>query len=180
MADLTIDERRRRLARLLVGFGANVQPGQTVMVGGDIDDRELVRAAANECYLAGARFVELNYFDLHIKRARIEFGGDDSIGYATTWSYEQARAAAAEKWAIISLSGGTDPSILAGLDPDRLGKDNSPVNTEWLKAVSEQLVNWTVGPSPSPVWAARRASRHGAGCGAGAAVGRGRARLPAG
>ena len=153
MADLTIDERRRRLARLLVGFGANVQPGQTVMVGGDIDDRELVRAVANECYLAGARFVELNYFDLHLKRARIEFGGDDSIGYATTWSYEHARAAAAEKWAIISLSGGTDPSILAGLDPDRLGRDNSPVNTEWLKAVSEQLVNWTVGPSPSPVWA---------------------------
>jgi len=87
MADLTIAERRRRLARLLVGFGANVQPGQTVMVGGDVDDRELVRAVANECYLAGARFVELNYFDLHVKRARIEFGGDDSIGYATTWSY---------------------------------------------------------------------------------------------
>jgi aminopeptidase len=153
MAGLTIDERRRRLARLLVGFGANVQPGQTVMVGGDIDDRELVRAVANECYLAGAKFVELNYFDLHLKRARIEFGGDDSIGYATTWSYEQARAAAAECWAIISLSGGTDPSILAGLDPGRLGRDNSPVNTEWLKAVSERLVNWRSG-WPSPVWAA--------------------------
>ncbi len=153
MADLTIAERRRRLARLLVGFGANVQPGQTVMVGGDVNDHDLVRAVANECYLAGARFVELNYYDLFLKRARVEFGGDDSIGFATTWSYDQARAAAAEKWAIISLSGGTDPSILAGLDPDRLGRDNSPVNTEWLKAVSEQLVNWTVGPSPSPVWA---------------------------
>ena len=180
MAGLTIDERRRRLARLLVGFGANVQPGQTVMVGGDIDDRELVRAVANECYLAGARFVELNYFDLHLKRARIEFGGDDSIGYATTWSYEQARAAAAERWAIISLSGGTDPSILAGLDPDRLGRDNSPVNTEWLKAVSEQLVNWTVGPSPIAGLGGGRASRHGAGRSAGAALGGGRARLPAG
>ena len=116
----------------------------------------------------------------YLKRARIEFGGDDSIGYATTWSYEQARAAAAERWAIISLSGGTDPSILAGLDPDRLGRDNSPVNTEWLKAISERLVNWTVGPSPIAVWAAVVHPEHGAGCSAGAALVGGRARLPAG
>src|SRR6476661_4387147 len=44
-------------------------------------------------------------------------------------------------------------SIRIEAGQDRLGRDNSPVNTEWLKAVSEQLVNWTVGPSPSPVWA---------------------------
>ncbi|MDX6496557.1 MAG: hypothetical protein QOE17_2543, partial [Gaiellales bacterium] len=45
MADLR-DDLRARLADLLVGFGANVQPGQIVIVAGDLDDLALMRAVA--------------------------------------------------------------------------------------------------------------------------------------
>ena len=34
MADLTTEQRLDRLAQLLVGFGANVQPGQIAIVSG--------------------------------------------------------------------------------------------------------------------------------------------------
>jgi aminopeptidase len=154
VADLTAADRTQRLARLLVGFGANVQPGQIALVAGDIDDRALMRAVAVECYRAGARGVEVSYIDPYLKRSRILHGGDGSIGYAPGWEFDRARAARAERCASISLTGGTDPAVLAGLDPDRLGRDRSPVGKEWLKSITERAVNWTIGPSPSPAWAA--------------------------
>ena len=153
MADLSVDERRDRLARLLVGFGANVQPGQILLASGKIDDLELLRAIAVEGYRAGAVWVDVAYVDPYLKRARIQFGGDDSIGYAPTWEFGRARAAREARVAAIDLSGGSDPAVLAGLDPDRLGRDNSPVVLEWMKAITERAINWTVGPSPTPAWA---------------------------
>jgi aminopeptidase len=147
-------DRGRRLAELLVRFGANVQDGQVVLLNGDLEDRELVREAAAECYRAGARHVEVDYVDPHLQRSRVVNGGDDAIGFAPPWAYDRVGAVAEARCATISLVGGTDPSVLAGVDPDRLGRDRSPVGKEWLKAVAERALNWTVGPAPSARWAA--------------------------
>jgi aminopeptidase len=147
-------DRGRRLAELLVRFGANVQPGQVVLVGGDIADRELIREVTAECYRAGARHVEVDYVDPYLQRSRVLHGRDDAIGFAPPWEFDRVAAAAEEGCAAISLSGGTDPSVLAGLDPDRLGRDRSPLGTEWLKAIAARALNWTIGPAPSARWAA--------------------------
>ena len=115
-----------------------------------------MRAVADECYRAGARFVEIKYFDLHVKRARILYGGDDSIGYATELVVRAARAAAAEQVGDHQPVG-RHRSVGAGRPrpgPARPQTTTRPVNAEWLKAISERSVNWTVGPSPTPVWAA--------------------------
>ncbi|MDX6548257.1 MAG: aminopeptidase [Gaiellales bacterium] len=153
MADLR-DAQRGRLAELMVSFGANVQPGQVVIVSGEIDDRELMRVIAARCYTAGALHVEVEYFDPYLKRARILYGGDGSIAYASSWEIERAREVGEQRCANIHMVGGSDPAVLEGLDPDRLGRDRSPVAKEWLKAITERTVNWSIGPSPTPVWAA--------------------------
>jgi aminopeptidase len=154
VAAVSVGDRGRRLAELMVRFGANVQPGQVVMVSGDIEDRELLREVTAECYRAGARHVELVYFDPYLQRSRVQFGGDDAIGFAPPWEFSRVKAFTEAQGATVSLIGGTEPSVLAGLDPDRLGRDRSPVGREWLKAVSSRAMNWTIGPAPSPRWAA--------------------------
>ncbi len=58
-----------RFADLLVGFGANVQPGQIVAVSGELGKEEVVRALAASAYRHGAKFVDATYFDMHVKRA---------------------------------------------------------------------------------------------------------------
>jgi aminopeptidase len=151
VADLR-DDLRARLADLLVGFGANVQPGQIVIVSGDLDDRALMRAVAASCYRAGALDVEMEYSDPYIKRARILYGGDGSIAYAPTWEFDRAAAVREHRCATVHVVGAADPSVLAGLDTDRLGRDRNPTSREWLKAVTERAVNWTIGPSPTPAW----------------------------
>ena len=60
-----------RLADLAVGFGANVQPGQIVAIGAELGKEEMVRALAAKAYQHGAKFVDVQYFDMHVKRARI-------------------------------------------------------------------------------------------------------------
>jgi aminopeptidase len=138
----------------MVSFGANVQPGQVVIVSGEIDNRELMRAIAARCYTAGALHVEVEYSDPYLKRARILYGGDGSIAYAPSWEIDRAREVGQQRCAQIHMVGGSDPAVLAGLDPDRLGRDRTPAAKEWLKTVTERTVNWTIGPSPTPVWAA--------------------------
>ena len=56
-----------RLADLVVGFGANVQPGQIVAIDAEIGKEELTRAIAASAYRHGAKFVDVAYFDLHVE-----------------------------------------------------------------------------------------------------------------
>ena len=67
----SIEEYRRRLARLAVHTGDELRPGQDVVVlGFDVVQAPLVRAIAEEAYRAGARLVSALYWDQHVKRSR--------------------------------------------------------------------------------------------------------------
>ena len=70
-----------RLAELVVKFGANVQPNQQVVIASEVGKEELTRAVAEQAYRAGALHVSVEYGDPWIKRARIEHGIDETLGY---------------------------------------------------------------------------------------------------
>ena len=53
----------RRLADLIVGYGANVQPGQLVGVTSYVGKEELTREIARAAYERGARYVDVLYWD---------------------------------------------------------------------------------------------------------------------
>jgi leucyl aminopeptidase (aminopeptidase T) len=66
------DERCRALARLAVRVGANVAPGQAVVVlAYDVTQAPIARAVAAEAYATGARYVSVVYWDQHVKRSRL-------------------------------------------------------------------------------------------------------------
>jgi aminopeptidase len=58
-----VGERIEKLARLIVESGANVQPGQVVVVGAELGQEELVHAIAAFADDRGAKFVDANYYD---------------------------------------------------------------------------------------------------------------------
>jgi aminopeptidase len=143
-----------RLAELLVGFGANVQPGQVVELGSDLGKEELTRAVARHCYQRGAVFVNVTYADRHLKRARILHGSDAALGDEPAWTVARPRELAARRGASIGLTGPVDTDLLSDLDPERLRRDRPPGAQAWLELSAEGVVNWTVGPCPTPEWAA--------------------------
>jgi len=143
-----------RLAELVVRFGANVQPGQIVSIGADVGKEALTREIAAAAYRAHAKFVDVSYFDLHVKKARIEYADDDTLEYVPPWIGQRVLALGEERAARIALSGESAPGLLDGLDPVKLGKDLLPRVRESGTVVNAATTNWSIIPGPTRAWAA--------------------------
>jgi aminopeptidase len=150
MDDATIE----RLAELAVSFGANVQPDQIVSVGCEPGKERLTRAIAAAAYRAGARFVDVQWFDPWVKRARIQHAREDTLEYVPPWYGQRLLALGEHRAARIGLSGPVAPGVLDGLDPVRAGRDRLPALKESGKVVDDRTTNWTIVPCPTPAWAA--------------------------
>jgi aminopeptidase len=143
----------RRLAELIVGVGANVQPGQVVLVSSEIGKELVTRAIAGAAYRRGAKFVDVQYFDPYVKRERILHAPDDSLEYVPPWLGDRLRAGSDMMAARVGLGGKANPGVLAGLDPDRLGRDQLPWLPDGVQVINERTTNWTAAPCPTVGWA---------------------------
>ena len=142
-----------RLADLVVGFGANVQQDQIVAIGCEPGKEYLVRALAASAYRHGAKFVDIGWFDPHVKRARIEHARADTLDFVPTWYGERVLALGDQRAARVALSGPSAPGLMADLDPALVGKDRLPTVREGIKVVNDRTTNWTISPCPTQVWA---------------------------
>ena len=142
-----------RFADLMVGFGANVQTDQIVSIGCEPGKEYLVRALAASAYRHGAKFVDVGWFDPHVKRARIEHARPDTLDFVPPWYGERVLALGEQRGASISLSGSSAPGLLADLDPALVGKDRLPAVKEGIRVVNDRTLNWTICPCPTQVWA---------------------------
>jgi len=147
-ADLT-----RRLAELIVGFGANVQPGQIVGVTSFIGKEAMTREVARAAYERGASYVDVIYADQWLKRERLLHGDPQTFTYIPPWMLERARYFSREHAARIALSGPHAPHALDDVPPERSGLDLLPYLPETGQIVNLRTTNWCVAPSPTPSWA---------------------------
>jgi aminopeptidase len=143
-----------RFSDLVVAFAANVQPGQLVSIGSEIGKEDMTRALAAAAYRHGAKFVDVAYFDLHVKKARIEHAPEDTLDFVPSWYGERILELGRQRAARIGLTGPAHPGLLADLDPRRVGRDQLPMVRESGVVVNERTTNWTAVPCPTPAWAA--------------------------
>jgi aminopeptidase len=141
------------LAELAVGLGANVQPGQIVAISSEPGKEELARAIAESAYRAGAKFVDLSVFDVHLKRARLLHADPDSLGYVPPWIGERILALGDAHAARITLSGPAAPRALDDVAPELIGRDMMPRVPESMTVVNNRTTNWTIVPAPTRDWA---------------------------
>jgi aminopeptidase len=146
-------DRLERYADLLVNFGANVQQGQILDVGSALGKEELTRAITASAYRRGAKFVDVYYWDPHLKRARVQYAADDVLDFVPAWYGERTLQLGEARAATIALSGPIEPHLYDDLDPERLGRDVFPRVKEWTEVINERTVNWCVAPGPSAKWA---------------------------
>lgn len=149
-------DRLRQLADLTVQVGANVQPGQLVVIAGFVENAPLMREVARSAYRAGARRVDADYWDRHLTRALVELGPEESLDYTPPWLMTMLNTLAAEKGAYIQVAGDPEPQLLADLPGELVAKAQPrEVYARWFQLVSEKAVNWTIVPAPNPGWAKR-------------------------
>jgi aminopeptidase len=142
-----------RFAELIVGFAANVQPGQVVAISSGPGKEELTRAVADAAYRRGAKFVDLMWFDSEIKRSRIEHAETSTLDYVPSWYGERMLALGEQGAARVGIGPPVDPDALRGLDPGRSGIDRLPMLKEIAKVVTDRSTNWTAVACPIPAWA---------------------------
>ena len=147
------DATLRRFADVIVGFGANVQPGQVVAVSCEPGKEYLVRAIAESAYRRGAKFVDVQWFDPWVKRTRVEFAREEDLDFIPDWHGKRLLALGEVGAARVGLSGPVAPGLMEDLDPARVGRDRFPALKEAGKVVNDRTTNWTIAPCPTPAWA---------------------------
>lgn len=153
LPDLDIDTIVARLAKLTVEHAANVQPGQTVVVGAQLGMEALTRAVVAAAYRSGAGFVEVNYDDPHVWHARVEHADPETLEQYPGWYGPRLLAIGEAKAARISFSGATEPHIMDDLDPALVGREQHAARTEAMQLVNDRSNNWAIAPCPTPGWA---------------------------
>jgi aminopeptidase len=146
-------DRLERLAELAV-HGANVQPGQILMITAEIGNEETARAVAAAGYRRGAKFVDVDYFDPYVKRARIEHADAGTLDFVPPWYGERMLDHAAEHGARVTFATLTAPNLLDDLDKKLVGRDMLPRVKELTQIVGDRSTNWCIVPAPHPGWAA--------------------------
>ena len=142
-----------RYADLIVGFGANVQPGQIVEVRSELENAGLVRAVAASAYRRGARFVDVWYLDSRVRLARLEHAPSETLEFVPSWHGRRVLQFGEQRCARIALTPLMTPGLFDGVDPDRVARDRFPLIEEYLTIVHENTTNWTGVLCPSPAWA---------------------------
>jgi len=147
------DATLERFAELIVRFAANVQPGQVVAIGTEPGKRALTRAVADAAYQAGAKFVDVFDFDMHVKRSRMLHADEETLDYVPPWYGERLLALGELRAARIGLTGPAAPGLLSDLDPRRVGRDQLPFLREASEVVNARTTNWAAVPCPTQPWA---------------------------
>jgi aminopeptidase len=148
------EERLERYARLAVEVGSNVGEGQVVWVSALPEHAPFARAIARVAYEKGARYVDVDYSDQHVRRARIQHAPDDSLGWTPPWVLAKVDHVAEQRGALIQIVGDPEPELLADLDGSRVGRTRMrELNERYLKATNQRLINWAIVAYPNEGWA---------------------------
>ena len=151
---MTPEERLERYARLVVEVGANIGAGQVVVIWALPDHAPLVRAITRIAYEKGAKYVDVDFADQHVRRARIELAAEDTLGWTPPWVLSKIDYLAEEHGSLIQIVGDPEPELLADLDGARVGKTRMRELAErYLRAANNRLINWAIVSYPNAGWA---------------------------
>ncbi len=147
-------ERLQSYARLIVRTGANVQPGQVVLLTIAVEQHEFAALLIEECYRAGAEKVNIDWtFDT---KSRLDylFAQQDSLSRVLPWEKEKARQMTEDLPCRIFVES-EDPDALADIDPEKITavmRSRSKVLKPYRDAI-EGRHQWTIAAIPSETWA---------------------------
>jgi len=141
-------------ARLALRVGVDLEQGQDVTVHAYVEHAPLVRALARVAYLEGARWVDVHYIDLYVRRANAELAPSEAVGWAPRWLLQRVQEESERHAAFVNVVGEPDPDLFAGLDPQRVTEAMVPtVRRAYWDAFDRREMPWTIVAFPTPGWA---------------------------
>jgi aminopeptidase len=148
-----------RYAKLLVAWGANVQPGQLVNISAEVAHRELVFLVAKEAYRAGASAVMLDLIEPRLQRFKLQNVKDEYVTLTPKHVPAKYQQILDENGAQIKIIGPEFPLLLTDVDTKRVNAERkafySSVRSFYEEGIGKSKVHWTIGAAATPAWGAR-------------------------
>ncbi len=147
-----------RYADAIVKASLAVDEGDTLVVVGEPEHRELLAAVAVSAYKAGAKYVDVVTADPLVTRARLLHGSDDALGALAPWTRRRFREASGPRGAMSYISGAGEAGYLDGVTPERIATDYQRA-TKQLAFVRKAQLNmearWSIAGWPAEHWASQ-------------------------
>ncbi|WP_139902495.1 aminopeptidase [Clostridium thermarum] len=144
-----------KYASLVVKIGANVQPGQTVVLMSPVETADFARAITEAAYTAGARDVFVEWNDEKLSRIKYLNAPDEVFDEVPSWKKDFTLTNLRKGAAFIQIKA-SDPDAFKGVDVSRISRSMKAFTTE-LKEYHEALMSnknaWCIASVPTEAWA---------------------------
>jgi aminopeptidase len=146
-AELTTNNRVQRLAQLLVGYCADVIPGDKVGILGNVNAEALMLAILEETLVKGAHPI-VRPFLRHEFPSRYRLANDEQLGFlwpVDTWLHDNLDV-------MFLIHGHNNTRQLSGVPPERFavaGRADGTLLATRLRRSAAGSLRWTVAPYPT-------------------------------
>jgi aminopeptidase len=147
-----------RYADAIVKASLGVGKGDTFVVQGEPEHRELLVAAAESAYRAGATYVEAITSDPLVLRARVKYGSDEALGALPPWHKRRLHEMSGRRGAFAAIAGAGEEGYLDGIPQKRIETDFARTAKAGAFARRRRLnmqARWTIAAWPTDHWAAQ-------------------------
>ena len=152
--DIDIDRLMKTYAELAVRVGANLQPGQELLIDASPEHIPFARELTRAAYAAGARHVDVKYIDPHVRKAMIQHADDEVLSWTPPHVLGRWEYAEENQGASIYIAGEAEPDLFADLDPKRVGRTRMVERAEQSnRELNERSIAWAIVAYPNEGWA---------------------------
>lgn len=143
----------KQYARLIARVGANVQPGQEVIIAAGLDQPEFVKLLVEECYRAGAKKVRVDWSYDPLQKVHARWMKQKDLERVEDW--EKARLQhTVDVLPVQILLESSDPDGLTGIHPRyfKALQKRAAVVKPYRDAIDNKY-QWCIAAVPGPAWA---------------------------
>lgn len=144
-----------KLARLAVRKGVNVQKGQPLVINASIKDLDFVKMCVKEAYEAGAKTVNVDWFDEDLIKMKYNYQSVETLCDIAQWRYDKEKHEHDEGACYLTIES-VDPAFLKEVDGNKINAYQQASYTKFKDLMSYTMNNegqWCIIGLPSIHWA---------------------------
>ena len=144
----------QKYAELIARVGANVQPGQYVVIRANVALEDFAAEVAEECYKAGAKRVVYEWQSAKTDQVGFHYATSEALGQMTASEigFQQFET---DLLPILIWIDGDDPDGLKGVDASKVAQVRAARYQQSARYIEarENKYQWCIAGAPSPKWA---------------------------
>ena len=151
-----LNESHRLYAEALVKFGLNLQPGQSLRIGAELEHAPFVRLVVAVAYQQGAKLVAVDWSDTPLARARMLYSQAEYLEIFPEFEVVKHRQMVDEGWARLAIVGDEFPDLLNDVAPSAMrtvALARSQKLKFYMQALMANKMQWCVAAVPTQAWA---------------------------